>query len=209
VVPLALTALASALLLVSLKLPLWQMKLEAPQYRGQEALRISVHPNALRGDIRELTVLDQYIGVHVPPRLPQFNWLPASLIAAAMLGLVCAFFGGRPGSRALTVVSCALALVLAAATLQAMVQIRDIGHRRDQKTVLTGIKDFTPPFLGTSKIAQFTVSSRFGLGAWLIGTALAMQLGAARLIGRPSSRTSHVACSSLETDAGLVPAAFR
>jgi hypothetical protein len=42
-----LTALASALLLVSLKLPLWQMRLEAPQYRDKEALHISVHPNAL------------------------------------------------------------------------------------------------------------------------------------------------------------------
>ena len=61
--------------------------MEAPQYRGKEALQIAVHPNALRGDIRELSVLDQYIGVHIPPTLPQFSWLPAALIAGAVLGL--------------------------------------------------------------------------------------------------------------------------
>ena len=64
-----------------------------------------------------------------------------------------------------------------------MFQIHDIGHRRDQKTVLVGVKDFTPPFIGTNKIAQFAVSSRLGLGAWLIGGALALQL--ARRVGQP------------------------
>ena len=178
---LALTLLASALLLLSLKLPLWQMRLEAPQYRGPEALHIAVHPNALRGDLRELTVLDQYIGVHVPPTLPQFRWLPALLVAGASLGLLAGLAAGPFRSPALVLVSSALALALAFAAIQAMGQIRDIGHKRDQRTVLAGVKDFTPPFLGTSKIAQFTVSSKFGLGAWLIGSALTLQLGAAWL----------------------------
>src|SRR5205807_2565954 len=88
-----LTLLASALLLVSLKLPLWQMRLEAPQYRDQEALRIAVHPNAFRGDLRELATLDQYIGVHIPPTLPQFRWLPAVLIAGAILTVLARLVG--------------------------------------------------------------------------------------------------------------------
>ena len=176
---LALATLASALLLVSLKLPLWQMRLEAPQYRDREALHIAVHPAALRGDLRELSVLDQYIGVHVPPTLPQFKWLPGLLIAGAGLGLVAGLLGGSFRSQALALVSCALAAALAAAAVQAIGQISDIGHQRDQKTVLAGVKDFTPPFLGTSRIAQFTVTSRLGLGAWIIGGALALQLSAA------------------------------
>ena len=61
---LGVTLLASALLLASLKLPLWQMRLEAPQYREQEALRIAVHPDSLRGDLKEFSVLNQYIGVY-------------------------------------------------------------------------------------------------------------------------------------------------
>src|SRR5437588_4283261 len=79
----SLAAIAAGLLLFSLKLPLWQMRLETPQYKDEEALKIAVHANAFRGDLRELKVLNQYIGVHVPPTLPQFKWLPGVLIAAA------------------------------------------------------------------------------------------------------------------------------
>jgi copper chaperone NosL len=202
IVPVLLAGLGSALLLVSLKLPLWQMRLEAPQYRDQEALRIAVHPNALRGDIKELSTLDQYIGVHIPPTLPQFKWLPGLLSAGAGLGLLAGLLGGRLRSQALTVVSCALAVALALAALQAMGQIRDIGHKRDHKTVLAGVKDFTPPFLGTNKIAQFTVTSRFGLGAWLIGGALGLQLSAA-WVSRSKPQTSSLRSSPVKDDARL------
>jgi len=199
-----LAGFASALLLVSLKLPLWEMRLEAPQYREQEALHIAVHPNALRGDIKELSTLDQYIGVHIPPTLPQFRWLPALLRTGAGLGLLAGVLGGRLRSRALTVVSCALAVALALAALQAMGQIRDIGHKRDHKTVLAGVKDFTPPFLGTNKIAQFTVTSRFGLGAWLIGGALGLQLIAA-WVSRSRVTRSTLDTSPLAPDTRLLP----
>ena len=157
------------------------MKLEAPQYRGDEALEIAVLPHAFLGDLDELTVLNQYIGVHVPPTLPQFAWLPVVLTAAAALGFAGGFLPPWLRRRVLPGVSAALALALLAAAVQAKSQIHDIGHKRDQKPILTGVSDFTPPFLGTAKIAQFTVSSGFGPGAWLIGAALVLQLGAAGL----------------------------
>ena len=175
----SLTVLAAVLLLVSLKFPLWQMRLEAPQYRGEEALRISVLPSALHGDLRELSVLNQYIGVHVPPALPQFNWLPEALIGGGVLGIFAALLPLGIRRRALITAAAALTAALVTAAVQAKSQIYDIGHNRDQHTPLVGVHDFTPPFLGTTKIAQFEVSSRFGLGAWLIGAALALQLGAA------------------------------
>jgi len=201
--------ISSLLLLVSLKLPLWQMRLEAPQYRDQEALRISVHPNSLRGDLKELSVLDQYIGVHVPPTLPQFRWLPGLLAMGAALGIVAVLLRNPLRRRALTLLSCTLAVGLGLAAVQAMTQIRDIGHKRDQKTVLAGIKDFTPPFLGTSKIAQFTVSSRFGLGAWLIGSALALQLGAAWLGRMAIRRRSNSEHPAVHRQASLIAATSR
>jgi hypothetical protein len=204
---------AAGLLLVSLKLPLWQMRLEAPQYRDEEALKIAVHPNSYRGDLRELTVLNQFIGVHVPPTLPQFKWLPMVLIAGAALGVAASFLRGPARRCVLTLVSSALVAALVLAAVQAMSQMHDIGHKRDQKTILAGMKDFTPPFLGTAKIAQFTVSSRFGLGAWLIGGALALQLGAAWLSRRPrpsvAGDASSLNHSSTEEVSRLTPAATR
>lgn len=179
IVSISLVVIAAVLLLVSLKLPLWQMRLEAPQYRAEEALHVAVHPNALRGDIKELSVLDRYIGVHIPPTLPQFKWLPGTLIAGATLGIFAGLLRDTIRRTTLILVVIAMATTLAAAAVQATWQMHDIGHHRDAKTALVGVKDFTPPFLGTSKIAQFEVSSRFGLGAWLIGAALTLQLGAA------------------------------
>jgi hypothetical protein len=155
------------------------MRMEAPQYRDKEALKIAVHPTTFRGDMRELTVLEQYIGVHIPPTLPQFKWLPGTLITGGILGIVASFLPLAIRRRALVAVVIALTVTLGVAAVQAMAQMHDIGHNRDQHTILVGVKDFTPPFLGTTRIAQFDVSSRLGLGAWLIGAALALQLGAA------------------------------
>jgi hypothetical protein len=181
IISFALTIFAAALLLVSLKFPLWHLRMEAPQYRDKEALKVAVYPNAMRGDLKELAVLNQYIGVHVPSELPQFKWLPGALIAGAVLGIVVSLLGGKARRRALVVVAGALTLALVFAAAQAGTQMRDIGHHRDHKTAMLGVHDFTPPFLGTTKIAQFKVSSRFGIGAWLIGGALVLQLTAAGL----------------------------
>jgi copper chaperone NosL len=177
--PIIMAGLAALLLIASLRLPLWHMRLEAPQYRDEEALKIAVFPNRYGGDMREISVLNQYIGVHVPRTLPQFNWLPFLLASGAALGLAASLLGVRFRRSGLGLVCGLIAAGIVTAAVQATFQMHDIGHKRDQRTVLAGMHDFTPPFLGTSKIAQFTVTSSFGLGAWLIGTGMALQLGAA------------------------------
>src|SRR5215831_16537642 len=181
--PIALALVAALLLIASLRLPLWHMRLEAPQYRDEEALKIAVFPNRYGGDMREISVLNQYIGVHVPRSLPQFGWLPFLLAGGAALGLAASLLTFRFRRHALVLACGVLAGGLITAAVQAQFQMHDIGHKRDQRTVLAGMHDFTPPFLGTSKIAQFTVTSSFGAGAWLIGVAMALQAGAA-LVGR-------------------------
>lgn len=127
------------------------------------------------------------------------------LIAGAVLGIGASLFRASMRSRALVGVSCALAAGLALAATQAIFQIHDIGHKRDQKTVLAGVKDFTPPFLGTTKIAQFTVTSRFGLGAWLIGGALALQFGAAALSRQQTAKVGDLKTSLPKAVPRLAP----
>jgi hypothetical protein len=189
--PIALATIAAILLLASLRQPLWHMRLEAPQYKEEEALKIAVYPNRYGGDMREISVLNQYIGVHVPPTLPQFAWLPFLLAGGAAVGVVASLFPARFRRGAL-ILSCGLiAAGVVFAAVQAKSQMHDIGHKRDQRTVLAGMHDFTPPFLGTSKIAQFTVTSSFGLGAWFIGAAMALQLGASYVSRRPSPVPAH------------------
>ncbi len=177
---------AAVMLVASLWLPLWRMRLEAPQYRGAEALQVIVSPHGMGGDLREIEVLNQYIGVHVPKTLPEFRWLPAVLGGGAGLTVLAAALPGRLRRMGLLLVPVGLAMALGAAAIQARGQMRDIGHDRDHKTKLVGVPDFTPPMLGTSRIAQFEVTSRLGAGAILISAAMALQTAAAALSRRQS-----------------------
>jgi hypothetical protein len=180
-------AVAAACLAAAVKLPLWHLRMEAPQYRDEEALRVNVFAGEMRGDLHELDVLNQYVGVQVPKVLRQSNWLPEALLAAAALGLSGAFLPLRIRRASLALVSISLAGAVAFAVIQARQEMWEIGHKRAH-VKMAGVRDFTPPFLGTAKIAQFTVSSWFGSGAWLIGAGISLQAGAAVLSGRSPSR---------------------
>jgi len=200
--PVMLAAIAALLLLTSLRLPLWHMRLEAPQYRDEEALKIAVFPNRYAGDMRELSVLNRYIGVHVPPTLPQFGWLPALLAGGAAAGVAASLLTMKFRRVALALACAVIAGGVITAAVQATYQMHDIGHKRDQRTVLTGIHDFTPPFLGTSKIAQFTVNSKFGWGAFFVGGAIVLLAGAAWVSRKqaPAHACSHRPDKTIATD---------
>lgn len=186
-IAIALTFLAALALLAALKLPLWHLRMEAPQYRGPEALRVNVFADSMTGDLREITVLNQYIGVHIPAVLPQSKWLPQTLLGAGTLGILAGVLAGSKRWLALLTVSLALAGAVGFAIFQAKEQMHDIGHKRDAHTKLARVRDFNPPFLGTARIAQFTVTSWLGAGAYLIGAALAFQAGAAWISGAQES----------------------
>jgi photosystem II stability/assembly factor-like uncharacterized protein len=111
--------------------------------------------------------------------LPQSKWLPATLLSAAAFGVLASSLPRATRRPALVVASITLASAVGLAVFQAKQQMYDIGHKRDAHTKLARVQDFTPPFLGTTKIAQFTVSSWLGAGAYLIGAAIALQVGAA------------------------------
>jgi len=85
----------------------------------------------------------------------------------------------RARTVALVAVPVLLCAALAGAAVQAQWQMYDIGHKRDAKTKLVGIKDFNTPLLGKAKIAQFNVESGLGAGAWVVGAAVLLQLTAA------------------------------
>jgi copper chaperone NosL len=199
----AFVVLAAGLLLAGLRFPLWQMRMESPQYRDEEAINVAVYPGALRGDLNEIDTLNQYIGVHVPRLLPQFQWLPEALITTAALGLLAGFLPNALRKWSLVVIPTALSLSLLFAAVQAQQQIYDIGHHRDEKTPLRGVKDFTPPFLGKAKLFQFEVESWFGVGAYLIGGAIALQFSGAWL-ARRNSKSSYCAASSV-SETSTVP----
>ena len=182
--------MAGLLMVASLRMPVWQMHLEAPQYQDEDALDVKVYPNALRGDINELKVLNNYIGVHIPEQLPQTRWLPSVLIAGAVAGFLVSFLPARNRKRGLFLVPTLVAVALLAAAAQAQWQMYEIGTKRDEKTTMVGVKDFTTPLVGRVKIAQFTITSFLSWGALAIGGALALQWIGAWLSGRSGAPRS-------------------
>jgi hypothetical protein len=178
-IAITLALVAGGCLAAATRFPLWHLRMEAPQYRDQEALRVNVFAGSMQGDLREISVLNQYIGVHIPATLPQSRWLPTALWAGAGLGVLVSVFPAKIRRVSLVIVSVGLAATVGFAVVQAKAQMHDIGHKRDAHTKLARVQDFDPPFLGTAKIAQFTVTSWLGAGAYLVGAAIALQLGAA------------------------------
>ncbi len=188
---LAATTLAAALLLFSLRLPLWHLKMEAPQYQDEEALRVRVYPSALAGDLREIKVLNQYIGVHIPDKLPQLHWLPIALVAAAGLGLAVNLLPSASRSRGLLATAILLCFILLASAVLAQKQMHQIGHNRDRHTILKGVPDFTPPLLGSVKVANFEISTGLGIGALVIAAGVALQFAGGFLArGEAATRSS-------------------
>jgi copper chaperone NosL len=172
---------AAALFVTSLSLPLWQLKMEAPQYQDAEALRVSVYPGSMRGDLREISVLNKYIGVHIPENLPELRWLPVALLAGAVLGVGALALKGNARQRSMFGVAALLSLVLLASAATAQWQMHRIGHQRDPHPALKGVGNFTPPILGRVKVANFTITTWLGAGAFLIGAGILLQIGSGML----------------------------
>jgi hypothetical protein len=199
-------SIAAVLLLGSLRLPLWHMRMEAPQYRGREALKVLVFPGALRGNLSEIRILNQYIGVTIPDTLPQTHWLPTVLGVAALLGVLSALLPAWLRRFAAPGVGVMLALAMLAAAAQAQVQMYRIGHDRNPRAPLVGVGAFTPPLLGSRKVAQFDLDSRLGLGSLAIAGAIALYtvigfMARRRKDSRPAERSEGAPSLSPAADA--------
>ncbi|MDB6058226.1 MAG: hypothetical protein JWO95_2070, partial [Verrucomicrobiales bacterium] len=133
---------ASALLVASLTLPVWKMRMDAPQYQGDEALKVTVYLGKMIGDLNEIQHIQQYVGIKVPSHLPQLEWLPATIVGAAILGLVAAFLPTVARRRTLLATAGIICIALATAAGQAQYQMYQIGHERT-RSPLAGVKSFT------------------------------------------------------------------
>ncbi len=193
---------AAGLFAASLKLPLWHLKMESPQYQGNEALKVHVYPGFMRGDLREISVLNKYIGVRIPEHLPQLRWLPVALLAAAALGVLAFALPRSIRPPAMFAIAAVLAVVVLISAAMAQWQMHRIGHDRDPHAPLKGVPSFTPPILGRVKVANFEITTRLGAGAFVIAAGLLLQVGA----GLRARRPEPARCSGSEPCAVQVPA---
>lgn len=183
-------ALAALMCLVAIPQPLWKAVLDAPQYHGEGALRLTAYGDRLVGDICELNDLNHYIGMRRlgEPSIPCGSvglargdntvgriapemalWLPSAVLAGAVMTVIA-----TTRRKWLRVPALLFAWGLPAGVL-AMTQFHlyDYGHDLDP-TAAFHPEPFTPRVLGPSTIYQFSVDARPGLGLGLVVIAAAL-----------------------------------
>jgi hypothetical protein len=165
--------LVSVLLALSLVAPLWSTRMEAPQYRGDEALSVSVYAGRVTGDVGEIETLNQYVGVHLPLDAPELRASSWALGAVWMLALLALTVPSRQRTKVVAILFVALLLGAAAGGSLLQYRLYQMGHVRGD-AILEGVPNFTPPVLGTTQIANFTATMSLGLGGWAYLAALVL-----------------------------------
>ena len=148
-------------------LPIWHMKLWAPQYH--EGLHITIYSNTIRGDLQNINTLNHYVGMHAitPDDFKEFAYLPQALTAFGLLALL----GALLNRRWLAI------LGWLAFSAFSVYMFRDYanwlwhyGHDLDPRAALK-LPAFTPPIIGFKQMANFKVWSYPGPGTVLLGVA--------------------------------------
>jgi copper chaperone NosL len=148
-------------------LPVWTMRLWAPQY--PEGLRLTIYSDTIRGDLDKINTLNHYVGMHAitPADFKEFSYMPLALTLFGIMALMAALANRRD-----------VALIgWLAFTLFAVVMFRDYanwlyhyGHDLDPRAPLK-LPAFTPPLVGFKHMANFRVWSLPDVGGVLIGVA--------------------------------------
>ena len=159
--PTLLLGLAVVLFLVSIFLPYWNMRLNAPQY--PKGLFVHAYLNHLEGDVREIDGLNHYIGMRPLAEAAQLE-RSLSLIAVGALALLVA--------GAIYIHNRWAALMALPAVLYPLVFLADLqywlanfGTNLDPRAPLSSsIKPFVPPVLGKGFVGQFSTVATPGSG---------------------------------------------
>jgi len=186
------TVLAALLLAGSLALPLWEVRLVAPQY--PEGLGMRIHANTVAGikpnDLQSINGLNHYIGMKPiePDAIPELRWMPWIVVGLTVFGLIAAGVGSR---AMLMGWLAAFALLCAAGLWDFHHWEYDYGHNLDMANAIIVVPgmNYEPPLIGSKQLLNFRATSWPAPGAYLLGGAFALGLGAL-FVKRERKRTS-------------------
>jgi nitrous oxidase accessory protein len=152
------------------------MTMKAPQY--PKGLRLDAYGTRMVGDLRELNILNHYIGMR-PIEMPP---LEAALypIGVGVLVVLCLIAPLHRRLRHVAVAALALTPVVMLADLQWWLYV--FGHTLDSHAPIR-LKPFTPLVLGTSTMGNFVTSGMVGSGLACV-VAAAVILGFSGRLGR-------------------------
>ncbi len=176
--PSRLLMVSALLILVSLLLPYWVLRLQAPQY--PDGLTVTSYVNRLEGDVGELEGLNHYVGLG---SFEDAAVLERSIAVVAIVGLaallLAALFIHSRWVLVLTLPALFFPIVF---LVDLQYWLYDFGHNLDPLAPLAAaVGEFTPPIFGPAEIAQFDTLALPGIGlllafaaSGLIGYALVL-----------------------------------
>lgn len=181
---LGLALLAVGLYAVSLFVPWWHITLFAPQY--PKGLEVFIGLRGMTGDVREVDILNHYIGMtHLEQAAPfERHWAAWGVGLLGFLVLAFTLLPGKRLSGLLVVPALALPAVF---VVDSYVWLWRFGHHLDPHAPLR-FKPFTPHLFGVGIIGQFHTEAAPDVGFWLSIAAIAV-LAAAVLVRRRVCRT--------------------
>jgi len=159
-----LLVIASLAILPAMVLPTWRIRLKAPQY--PKGLEMQIYPTTVKGDVREINLLNHYIGMHEisPDDFQEFRFIPFFILRFFGFAILTALI-----ARMAFAVIGWMDFVLFGAVMLYTLQhwLYEYGHDLAPNAPLS-IEPFTPKFIGTTHIGQFQVSSWPAAGAILM-----------------------------------------
>ncbi|MDX1393431.1 MAG: hypothetical protein R3195_03530 [Gemmatimonadota bacterium] len=155
---------AALVLIPSIFLPVWTITLEAPQYPG--GLDVVIYPHTVGGELTEVNLLNHYIGMHEisADEFPEFIFIPFFILRFAAFGILAALIG-----RMTFAVIGYMDFVVFGAVMLYVFQhwLTDFGTNLSPNAPIN-LEPFSPSFLGTTTVAQFSVSSWPAVGGVLM-----------------------------------------
>jgi hypothetical protein len=161
--------IASVLVVASTQLPLWSMKMRAPQY--PKGLRVDAFGSGMVGDLRELNILNHYIGAMPLDPRPAFEtaMYPWAIGAVIVLCLLAPFHRRVRRLAVVVTVSAPIAMML-----DIQWRLYQFGHTMDPKAPIR-LKPFTPLVLGPSTLGNFHTEAMIAAGALCFLAAAAVE----------------------------------
>jgi copper chaperone NosL len=189
--PRQLAALAALLLGLVYLLPLWTVRLVAPQY--PEGLGMHIRINTVSGlkptDLDNINGLNHYIGMHPiqPDAIPELRIMPWVVAAVIVVGLLSALIARR---SFLLAWAGAYAMVALAGLADFWKWEYDYGHNLDMANAIIKVPgmNYQPPLIGSKQLLNFTASSWPAPGGILAGLSLLLALAAVVLAWRERRR---------------------
>ena len=148
-------------------LPIWHMRMVAPQYR--EGLMLHIYTNSIQGDVAKINTLNHYVGMKAitADDFKEFTYMPQLLTFFGVMALVAALTGRRWVAMIGWLGFTAFAAVMFGDYVR---WLYSYGHDLDPRAAIT-LGPFLPPVIGYQRMANFHVWSFPGVGTWLLGFA--------------------------------------